>query len=574
MTYNKTVEPINYPAGKELLIKLDFLLNNTNIGFYNKCEIIEIFGYNKDKKEAFNIYTLLVFENTQQNIIKELMTNKLQKFNGYKNLSWGIQRRVVQIDIIRKLYIELLENNKYEIDDPLKIGKLKFLEEKYLPPVESSNKKIQLNNVVKNNFSNGSYLLEFFDEEKEYIKFLLDDPALLNEFSEQVSNILPIKIGTVSDRLGNIVFQFPINSFHLSFDSIVDITKNKPIFQGFKFKIYPIKNFDIKNLLIKIYEEDSEKLITKHSIIEVTENIINILLNDSFGTYIEIMDKRSKLIIYKYQAFIIKHMNIKMNVAEHQNRIFSIKKEKQEPIQVSTMASNSIIGKNKVKAHNEWISNRVYEEELKELEKSKAFIQYFANEEEKALSDVQYLINKYGEQGVYIWDPYLSAIDIKNTLYHSKMTNVPMKSITGLQQGSKKLEIFFKDSRFLIETNKPKRYICLDFQYKLIKFQQLSKRQKAKVDMINEFEEDKKDFLFLDLEVRGKIGSSGYNFHDRFLIFPGEKVKVWSLGISVNQLGKSHHILQEVKNAQHILNAFDKLWDELNHEECLVWKSK
>ena len=98
--------------------------------------------------------------------------------------------------------------------------------------------------------------------------------------------------------------------------------------------------------------------------------------------------------------------------------------------------------------------------------------------------------------------------------------------------------------------------------------------EKAKTNMTKELECDDEKFLFMNLEVRGKIKQYGYKFHDRFLIFPLEQPKVWSLGISVNQLGASHHILQEVKNAQHILNAFNKLWDELNHEECLVWKSK
>jgi hypothetical protein len=91
--------------------------------------------------------------------------------------------------------------------------------------------------------------------------------------------------------------------------------------------------------------------------------------------------------------------------------------------------------------------------------------------------------------------------------------------------------------------------------------------------MIEELNKDNKQFLFLDLEVRGKIGTDGYKFHDRFLIFPQERPKAWSLGISVNQLGTSHHILQEIQNAQHILNAFNKLWNELNHEECFIWKS-
>ena len=54
--------------------KLDFLLTQVNIGIYNKCETIEIFGFNKEKKEAFNIYTLIVFENTQQINIDGLMS--------------------------------------------------------------------------------------------------------------------------------------------------------------------------------------------------------------------------------------------------------------------------------------------------------------------------------------------------------------------------------------------------------------------------------------------------------------------------------------------------------------------
>ena len=46
---------------KGVNINLDSLLNNSNIGTYNKCEIIEIFGFKKQEKEAFNIYTLIVF---------------------------------------------------------------------------------------------------------------------------------------------------------------------------------------------------------------------------------------------------------------------------------------------------------------------------------------------------------------------------------------------------------------------------------------------------------------------------------------------------------------------------------
>jgi hypothetical protein len=516
--------------------KLEFLLNQTNTGTYTKCEIIEIFGFYKETKEAFNIYTLVVFEDTKQINIQELMTEKLQKFQGIKDISWGIKRRVVDIDTVKILFENLSTKNLFQIDEALNIGKLQLLQEQYVPSREDMFHEIQLNNILKNNFHNGSYILEFFDEEKNNIQFLLDDPLLLNQFSEKISSILPIKIGTVSDRLGNVIFQLPINNFELSHNSIrVENQQRIPKYQGIKLEIIPkSETFNIQNLVVRLYEEDSDKLITRQRFIHIDNTITDIAFDDCFGTHIEIIDKITSLILYKYKFSIMKQGYVSTNMIEHQNRVFEIDGNIHK-VQVSTNANRSIYGKEKNKSFDEWIRDRKYEQELKELEKSKAFVQYFGNEEEKALNDVRELINKYGSKGIYIWDPYLSAIDIKNTLYHYNTTYVPMRAISGLKQNNSK--------------------------------------EQAKSEMAEKFKKDDKQFLFLNLEVRGKTGAKGYDFHDRFLIFPLEKPKVWSLGISVNQLGASHHILQEVKNTQHILNAFNKLWDELNSEECLVWKS-
>lgn len=455
----------------------------------------------------------------------------MEQFNGIKNINWGIQRKIVDISIVEKLYTELLKENKFCIDKNLTIGNLNALLEQYVPPREDMHHEIQLNYLLKNNFNNGSYILEFFDEDKKDVNFLLDNPILLNSFSEKVSEILPLKLANVSDRLGNIIFQFPINSFELSHDSIRH--EEPPRYKGISLEINPKnENFSIKNLQVRFFEEN-DNLITRQGLIDITTNITQINFDDCYGTYIELIDKKSSLLLYKYKFSIIKHMYSNIGIIEPQKRVFNIE-EKVKKIEVTNNANNNIFGKSKDKPFDEWIRDRKYEQEAKELEKSKAFIQYFGNEEEKALNDIRYLINKYGDQGVYLWDPYLSAKDIKNTLYYSKTTYVPLRAVTGLKQNSK---------------------------------------EKAKAEMIKEFNKDNKEFLFLNLEVKGKIGSSGYDFHDRFIIFPLEKPKVWSLGISVNQLGTSHHILQEVKNAQHILNAFNKLWDELNDEECLIWKS-
>jgi hypothetical protein len=60
------------------------------------------------------------------------------------------------------------------------------------------------------------------------------------------------------------------------------------------------------------------------------------------------------------------------------------------------------------------------------------------------------------------------------------------------------------------------------------------------------------------------------------LIFPATADRgalAWSLGTSVNSLGKQHHILQQVDDGQRIMDAFLDLWDRLNGPEHLIWKT-
>jgi hypothetical protein len=79
----------------------------------------------------------------------------------------------------------------------------------------------------------------------------------------------------------------------------------------------------------------------------------------------------------------------------------------------------------------------------------------------------------------------------------------------------------------------------------------------------------------LSLQFRARMGGAGFAFHDRFLIFPyaAPKPLAWSLGTSVNTVGKEHHIVQIVSDGRPIADAFQKLWDTLDQAECLVWKT-
>lgn len=79
----------------------------------------------------------------------------------------------------------------------------------------------------------------------------------------------------------------------------------------------------------------------------------------------------------------------------------------------------------------------------------------------------------------------------------------------------------------------------------------------------------------LHLEFRMRTGTAGWGFHDRFLIFPAadSAALAWSLGTSVNSLGRQHHILQRVDDGQRIRDAFVELWDALDQPEHLIWKT-
>ena len=513
--------------GEKIIEDFEFLIEDSNIGFYNRCEIIEILGFKG--KEIFNIFTLVVFENsvdTEYNTDgKFLNIRKDNTILGHTDIKWGIFKRRILKEKMREVFLNLIKNGEFKVSNSAFKNKDLLFRKKYVP---SSNEyeKIKLNEILKNNFSNGSYIIEGFDIEKRGVDFLMKDPVALNDFSQKISSILPIKIGNVSDRLGNIIFQFPINLFTLEKMNIEGKLKIK-LDYNFELRTIP----DLEVIVFNKFEDityDSQILTIKKEV------ILDISIDEEIN--LKIINKKNNQLLYSEIFGYMRGLNLSSNICQPQKRIFNINDKLQE-VEVGIIYKHNISMNNKTEGISKLISNRKYEQELLSLEKSKFFIQYNGNDHEKALEDIRILIKRYSKEGIYLWDPFLSAIDIKKTLYFVPYSNVPLKAITNLKTTKK----FNKETVL-------KNYI-------------------------SEFEKEDMNYLFLNLEVRTRCGNYGQDFHDRFIIFPLEQPKVWSLGTSVNSLGKSHHILQEVKNAQHILNAFNKLWKQLDGEECLLWKT-
>ena len=230
-----------------------------------------------------------------------------------------------------------------------------------------------------------------------------------------------------------------------------------------------------------------------------------------------------------------------MNLQDYNQRIFKLPNGKEKRINISTPTSQSLIGKN-IKDYRNWVRNRFLKIEKQELHNTLKLRQFKRDMRQEALDFIRELIKKYGKNGIYLWDPYLNAKDLLETVFFSPYANSPIKALTGL--------------KIAPQENKTSSY---------------------KADLANEINQAIRQAGWLNLTFvnadRSKVGE----FHDRFIIFPQERyepVKAWSLGTSVNSLGKSHHIIQEVEDGQIIADVFEEMWEQsINDEDNIIWKS-
>ena len=210
----------------------------------------------------------------------------------------------------------------------------------------------------------------------------------------------------------------------------------------------------------------------------------------------------------------------------------------EQRVNISVQLSQRQIGKSS-KDYRDWVANRLIKFEKQELHDSLKLRQFKKNMREKALAFIRELIKQYGKNGIYLWDPYLNSGDLLETVFFNPYANTPIKALTGLKTLGK---------------------------------------SNAKTLYKNELEQATIENGWLDLIFLNADKSKVGDFHDRFIIFPKNQdnpARAWSLGTSVNSLGTSHHIIQEVEDGQIIADVFEEMWElSIVNEENIIWKSK
>ena len=513
------------------------ILAMPSIGNFKCIELFEVIGI-KDSNPPFNIFSLAVAHETDLPLTeKENITPNLIKLKADKSQKFGVLKRIVSIEDFLKIISYLVTPGSNEDDrNKLCYGHLKAIPPVYVPPLEQG--KNEFLGLLKNNFFGGSHLFEWFDESKEYVAPLIKNLAALDELSGRLQEYLPIKIGTHSDRLGNIIVQIPCAAVAFTIERRDEqshqLLSNLAVSPHFSGEM---------NFSGIFWREQYGSIIDFQKIPLVAgRNIIPFQQINGKGYY-TIWDESNQIICSGGQVrSFVESVNSPMSLQEYNQRIFKLPNGKEKRINIFTPTSQSQIGKN-TKDYRNWVRNRFLKIEKQELHDTLKLRQFKRDMRQEALDFIRELIKKYGKNGIYLWDPYLNAKDLLETVFFSPSANSPIKALTGL--------------KIAPQENKTSSY---------------------KADLANEINQAIRQAGWLNLTFvnadRSKVG----DFHDRFIIFPqaiDEPVRAWSLGTSVNSLGKSHHIIQEVEDGQIIADVFEEMWEQsINDENNILWKSK
>lgn len=553
------------------------------IGHYNSFEVTEIFGLHDDRpKQITNFLSLLVAEPSNPPVC---LPSKPDILNGKKRIElrgtpwkFGIARyRVSTQRVLQALQDFSIAGEWKPGTSDLKIGTLAPIPPQFVPADTVA--PHPWNGVLKNNFWEGSHVLELFDGQKTDVKFLLDEPMLLKQLAADLRPFVKMGIDGLSDRLGNILIQLPVTV----------VTTKVSSSQNGDFLVQPIwRNGTPARQLRVSCEKYEDTTVEGYGSADVTASLANFPLHSPGGgaRYVLWDDAHQIVLGASAQTAFITSISMNVNVVGDSisTRDFYLPSQngRTELVSVPLIEERSpnIIGAPTSNPREPWRENRVFRDNLKSIRERKEFIQYGGNSgasTDDALKDIRALLRMHGRTGAWLWDPYLDAKDILATLFHCPHKASDLRALTAGAEPPvvkdkenlsnavafcQKVETWLRSHRLAgwlglkPESAPPPKQYWYDKQ-------------------VVTFNDSKVNCKDLNLEFRIREGNAGWPFHDRFLIFPSDigPATAWSLGTSVNSFGQKHHILQKVADGELIRQAFLELWDELSGSDYLVWST-
>lgn len=530
-----------------IIAEIERLTKDGVLGFYTHFEVTEVFAHQKGCAVPVNVFSLFVAEDRGSDPCYDpVFLGSHIKLKGLNNWNFGVIRYLRTISGV----LDGLENYQ-KTSKWCMSGKLMNVDDLETTPTQfvpaDTTVVAPWNNVLKNNFWNGSYVVELANYEKTSLKPLFENPPLLQDLSNHIQRVAPLRIASLSDRLGHIAFQFPITAVVASFaqqrvsgDVVATLAW------------HPTASPRMLRATIDMQEDD---VVTGFGSAVIGNGSTIIKTSSGQGRQRAILwDEQNEVLLGATgSTAFINTIVTNMQVVEPEPRVFTIpgKNQGQKPVRIGLSRSNKFVVGDDQEKQQKWINRRIYTDEADRLARERRFIQYRpkgskVDAHEAALTDLHFLLRKYGEEAAWLWDPYLSAKDILQTLFYCPHFGSDLRALTGGKVPNE----------------------CSDTHSAQNKQAGFCKAQQEV------FTNSQTNWHGVRLEYRVRSDDAGWPFHDRFLIFPVKDggAHVWSLGTSVNSFGSIHHILQKVGDGQLVMDAFVELWNQLDQPQHLIMK--
>jgi len=515
------------------------------LGYYTHVEATEIVGFPENGQAPINLFTLLVAEehlSAPSGNGHFLNPSRIQ-LPGLHDWRFGIFRYMLPLDRLVPAFERLVTTGVWDASGhALNHGADKAQPPQFAPP--DGIQEIPWNRVLKNNFWSGSYIVEWADTKKERLGSFFANPHQLLALSEAIYSHIPIRLASLSDRLGNIVLQIPVTVLMARFHGRQD--GSLLVETGWHPHARP-------RPLRASVELEFDQAVTGYQSVPVDGETTSLPVPPGPGSHRGILwdDANGLVLAATGESAFIRSIAMNMQPIGPEPRVFLLPDANgvAQPQRIPIRGIHkSLIGTPDDDGNEGWTRRRMYRDETARLVRERRFVQYRPQpgqqsvEHEKALSDIRYLITQYGEDGAWLWDPYLSALDILKTLFFSPYSGSDLRGLTAMKESSESLS-----QAGATDYSQSQRDI---------------------------FTNSQSNYYGMRLEYRAKNGPFGWDFHDRFLIFPQKNASAlaWSLGTSINSVGRAHHILQRVDDGQQVMDAFIELWNELDRPEHLIWK--
>jgi hypothetical protein len=401
------------------------------IGFYTHFGITEILAFKDGNSTPINVFSIAVAEDLERTVAGATpFVGDRIRLKSLKGWFFGIYQYVRSIPELQQALDHFKHTREWNpAGKRLEVGDLVPLPTHFVPP--DSTTRVPLNSVLKNNFWSGSYVLELADVGKSTLQPLFEKPPRLQELSDIVQTRIPIRLASLTDRLGNLVVQFPVTVLIADFakkgsDAIVKIRWHP------KATPRPIR---------ASCEKPFDNIITGYTSAGIGTLETVLPIGDGQGMRRDILwdDQHQVILAATGNTSFISTIGWNVEVPDPEPRVFTIndKQGNEQTVRVTISSTNSnTVAAGRPDRGEAWTRRRIYRDEATRLALERRFVQYKPapgkedTGHEKALQDIRLLLNQYGKDGAWLWDPYLSAYDIVNTLFYCKHSNADLRALT------------------------------------------------------------------------------------------------------------------------------------------------